>query len=81
MTSSIVELGKDESWFWNTEPRIVINLINKKKEIDIEKMKTQSVYIACCVWGKNPDDITNEEKEIPGIDKPVNPQLLGAFYG
>lgn len=74
-------MGKDEAWFWESEPRIVINLIEKKKEIDREKMKTQSAYIACCVWGKNPNDLDpKEEKEVLGIDKPVNPALLKGFY-
>lgn len=81
MTSSITELGKDESWFWNTEPRIVIALIDKKKEMDIEKMKAQSAFIACSVWGKNPDEfMVSNDKKIFGIDKPVNPELLRGFY-
>lgn len=75
MTASIVDLNKDESWFWNSEPRIVINLINEKKEIDMEKMKAQSIFIAYSVWGKNPDDLT-KKKEILGIDKPVDPSML-----
>ncbi len=82
LTSTITELGKDEDWFWNTEPKLVINLINEKKRIDREKMKAQSAYIACCVWGKDMDklDGTEREEEVLGIDKPVNPELLKGFY-
>lgn len=81
MTASITELGKDESWFWNTEPRIVISLIDKKKEMDLEKMKAQSAYIACCVWGKDPNELDGSvKKEVAGIDKPVNPDVLRGFY-
>lgn len=81
LTSAIVDLGKDESWFWSTEPRIVISLINEKKKMDIEKMKTQSAYIACCVWGKNMDELDGgKEKKVLGIDEPVNPSLLKGFY-
>lgn len=74
-------MGKDDSWFWNNEPRIVINLINEKKEIDLEKMKTQGAFIACCVWGKDPNTlIKKDDEEILGIDKPVDPALLKGWY-
>ena len=45
-------------------------------------MKAQSAYIACCVWGKDMDklDGTEKEKEVLGIDKPVDPQMLKGFY-
>lgn len=80
MTASITELGKDETWFWNSEPRVVINLINEKQKIDLEKIKAQSAYIACCVWGKDPDEVNGNKKEILGIDKPVDPSLLRGFF-
>lgn len=82
LTATITELNKDEDWFWNTEPKLVVHLINEKKRIDIEKMKTQSAYIACCVWGKNPDKIDGSEsnKPVMGIDKPVDPSMLRGFY-
>lgn len=74
-----MDLNKSEDWFWSTEPRIVINLIEEKKKIDIERMKTQGAFIACCVWGKNPDELT-KKKEVLGIDKPVNPSMLKGWY-
>lgn len=80
MTESIVGLGKSEEWFWDSEPRIVINLINQYKEIEKERMKTQSMYIACCVWGKNPSELEGEDDGVPGIDKPVDPNMLKGFY-
>lgn len=43
-------------------------------------MKTQSLYIACFVWGKNPDEL-EKPKLIPGIDIPADPSLLRGFYG
>ena len=48
LTASITELGKDEAWFWGSEPRLVFYLVEEKKKIDLEKMKvtTQKVGIA-----------------------------------
>lgn len=44
-------------------------------------MKAQSAFIACSVWGKNPDEFTvSKDKKIFGIDKPVDPKLLRGFY-
>lgn len=64
-----------------SEPRIVINLIEQKKEIDRERMKASACYIACCVWGKDPSEIDgNSKNEVLGIDKPVDPSLLKGFY-
>lgn len=71
-----------EKDFWDMEPRILISLLTEKKEIDKEKMKAQALLNACCIWGKNPDDIIQDgkKKEVPGIDKPVDPALLRGFY-
>lgn len=80
LTASITELGKDESWFWNSEPRIVFYLVEEKKKMDLEKMKAQGAYIAMCVWGKNPDDLDNKDEEVMGVDKPVDPELLKGWY-
>ena len=38
LTASITELGKDEAWFWGSEPRLVFYLVEEKKKIDLEKM-------------------------------------------
>lgn len=80
LTASITELGKDEDWFWNSEPRLVFYLVEQKKKIDLEKMKAQGAYIALCVWGKNPDEFDNDGGEVLGVDKPVNPELLKGWY-
>lgn len=76
-----------EEWFWASEPRIVIALIDKKNEIKKCEQKNLAAYIACCVWGNNPSDIdgTNNERKIkqkvPGRDVPIDPELLRGFYG
>lgn len=81
MTETLITLRQSEEWFWNCEPRVLIALIEKAKEIKIEEMKTQSVFIASCVWGKNPDKlIKKEDEEVLGIDKPVDPSLLRGWY-
>lgn len=41
-------------------------------------MKNQAIYTACYVWGKDPDE--GKEKEIPGIDKPVDEKALSQFF-
>lgn len=67
-----------EEWFWDSELRIVWNLINEKKRIDEIKMKNQAVYIASYVWGKDPDK--NKQGEVMGIDKPVDSATLSKFF-
>ena len=77
MTEAITSLGMSEKWFWNSELRIVWNLIEKKKELDLVKMKNQAVYIASYVWGHDPD---KDKGEVMGIDKPVDAKTLSQFY-
>lgn len=77
MTEAITSLGMSEEWFWNSELRIVWNLIEKKKELDLVKMKNQAVYIASYVWGHDPD---KDKGEVMGIDKPVDDKTLSQFY-
>ena len=54
-------MGKSEEWFWESELRIVWNLINEKKKLDEIKMKNQAIYIASYVWGKDPDEHKEDE--------------------
>ena len=71
-------LGKTEEWFWESTPRLVMALIDQKKEIEKVNMKNQEIYIAMYVWGKDPDEIeeTNSKKPIPGIDIPADASLV-----
>jgi len=77
LTEAITSLGMSEEWFWNSELRIVWNLIEKKKELDLIRMKNQAVYIASYVWGNDPD---KDKGEVMGIDKPVDSTALSQFY-
>lgn len=73
-------MNKSEEWFWNSEPRIVINLINEKKKIDRIDKKNLACYIAGCVWGKDPNELDGQDKiketKVAGRDKPIDPRLL-----
>lgn len=42
-------------------------------------MKNQAIYTACYVWGKDPDE-GKENKEVLGIDKPVDEGTLKQFF-
>lgn len=73
-------MGKTEEWFWESTPRKVLALIDQKNEIEKIKQKNQAIYIACYVWGKDPEEF--EEKEhapIPGIDIPADASLVNRF--
>lgn len=80
LTSAITELRMTEEDFWRIEPRVLINLLNEKKRIDKEKIKTQAIFTASYVWGKDPEENT-KDKPIPGIDVPVDASALRGFYG
>lgn len=72
-----------EKWFWSTEPKLVITMIEEKKKIDIEKMKLQAAYTGVCVWGKNPNELDGtlaSAAAVPGVDVPVSPDALKGFY-
>lgn len=78
MTESIL-MGKSEEWFWNSELRIVWNLIMEKRRLDEIRMKNQAIYIASYVWGNNPDEL-DEQKEVAGRDKPIDEGLLRGLF-
>ena len=85
LVESITLLGKSEEWFWNSEPRIVINLIREKKRIERINQKNLACYISCCVWGKDPNELDGLDKikkddKIPGRDKPIDENLLRGLW-
>lgn len=71
-------MGKSEEWFWESTPRLVMALIDQKKEIEKVNQKNLAIYIASYVWGKDPDEIENDNsnKPIPGIDVPIDESLV-----
>ena len=75
-------LGKNEEEFWESTPRKVIALIDQKNEIEKVKQKNLAIYIASYVWGKDPDEIEedNKKKPIPGIDIPADASLVSTLF-
>lgn len=75
-------MGMTEQWFWETEPRILLALIAKKKQIERIEKKNLAVYIASCVWGKDPNEVDGQDKvevknkKIAGRDFPIDPMKL-----
>jgi len=72
-------LGLSEEYFWESEPKKIIALIDQKKEIEKVNQKNLAIYIASYVWGKDPDKFeekTDTKKGIPGIDIPVDASLV-----
>ena len=70
-----------EDFFWESTPRKIIALIDQKKEIEKINQKNQAIYIACYVWGKDPDEIeTDRKKKIPGIDIPADPNAVKSLF-
>lgn len=76
-----VYLNKSDAWFWKTEPRILITLINAKNKIERINNKNLATYIACCVWGNDPNeadgkDMPEGNELIAGRDYPIDPAKL-----
>ncbi len=69
-------LGKTEEEFWKSTPRKVIALIDQKKEIEKARIKNQAVYIACMVWGKDPDEMEERGGPVAGRDVPISEGAL-----
>ena len=47
-----------------------------KKEIEKARIKNQAVYIACMVWGKDPDEVEQKGGPVAGRDVPINESAL-----
>lgn len=69
-------MGIREADFWESTPRKIIALIDQKKEIEKAKTKNLAVYIACMVWGKDPDEMEDKKGPVPGRDVPISENAL-----
>lgn len=69
-------MGISETDFWESTPRKIIALIDQKKEIEKAKIKNQAVYIACMVWGKDPDEVEEKGGLVAGRDMPISEGAL-----
>lgn len=80
LTEAVTTLGKSEEWFWDSELRIVWNLIMEKRRLDEIKMKNQAIYIAFYICHGPNEEEEEEEKEVAGRDKPIDESLLGGLF-
>jgi hypothetical protein len=69
-------MGLGESYFWESTPKKIIALIDQKNEIEKIKAKNQAIYIACYVWGKDPDKYEENDGPVAGRDVPINENAL-----
>lgn len=69
-------MGISEESFWESTPRKIIALIDQKNEIEKARIKNQAVYIACMVWGKDPDQIEKTNGPVAGRDVPISESAL-----
>ena len=70
-----------EEQFWESTPRKIIALIDQKKEIEKARLKNQAVYIACYVWGKEPEEVEEKERgPIPGVDIPIDSSIVDKLF-
>lgn len=74
-------MGLSEEYFWESEPKKIIALIDQKKEIEKINQKNLAIYIASYVWGKDPDEMEQKKRgPIPGIDIPVDESLINRLF-
>ena len=69
-------MGISEADFWKSTPKKIIALIDQKNEIEKTKAKNQAIYIACYVWGKDPDKYEDNDGPVAGRDIPINEGAL-----
>lgn len=72
-------MGISEETFWESTPRKIIALIDQKNKIEKARIKNQAVYIACMVWGKDPDDLEETGGPVAGRDMPISESALKGF--
>lgn len=74
-------MGKSEEWFWNSIPKTFIAILDERKSIDRERLKTLAVYVGCVFSGQEFDSLEeNHEIELEGIDKPISENALRSLY-
>lgn len=74
-------MGKSEEWFWNSIPKTFVAILDERKSIDRERLKTLAVYVGCVFSGQKFDSLEeNQEIELEGIDKPISENALRSLY-
>ena len=72
-------MGISEADFWKSTPKKIIALIDQKNEIEKIKAKNQAIYIACYVWGKDPDKYEENDGPVAGRDVPISEGALNSL--
>lgn len=72
-------MGISEADFWKSTPKKIIALIDQKNEIEKARIKNQAVYIACYVWGKDPDKYEDKDGPVAGRDMPISEGALNGL--
>ena len=72
-------MGLGEETFWESTPKKIIALIDQKREIEKARLKNQAVYIACYVWGKDPDKYEDNGGPVAGRDVPISESALNSL--
>ena len=72
-------MGISEKDFWESTPRKIIALIDQKNKIERARVKNQAVYIACMVWGKDPDEVEEKGGLVAGRDVPISESALNGL--
>ena len=66
-----------EEYFWESTPRKILALIDQKKESEKVWQKNLAIYVACYVWGKDPDNFEKDDtKPVAGRDVPISEGAL-----
>ena len=69
-------MGISEADFWKSTPKKIIALIDQKNEIEKARIKNQAIYIACYVWGQDPDKCEDNDEPVAGRDIPISEGAL-----
>lgn len=69
-------MGISEETFWESTPKKIMALIDQKNKIEMARVKNQAVYIACMVWGKDPDQVEEAGGPVAGRDIPISEGAL-----
>ena len=69
-------MGISEADFWKSTPKKIIALIDQKNEIEKARIKNQAIYIACYVWGKDPDKYEDNGGPVAGRYIPISEGAL-----
>lgn len=81
MLTECLLLGLTEEYFWKSTPRNIVAIIDQKRKIEETEQKNQAIYIACYVWGKDPDEMKkNEDGPVAGRDVPISESALRGFF-